>query len=369
MEKIRKLKELFKKEKIDGYIVPKNDEFFGEYIPSNKDRLNFISNFTGSFGFSLILKKKNYLFVDGRYTLQANDQSGKFYRVITFPHQMPKNFLKHKNLLIGFDPKLITKKTLNVFFGKNLKYKPIKENLVDKIWKRKVGQKKKKFYKLPNHSVGENHSSKINKIVNILKKRKADFQFITASENNAWLLNIRGRDTEYTPIPNSYLLIEKSKKIKFFCDLKKISASLKRKLKKIQFIDIKNTGKILENINKKKFIIDRNTCSLYFENIILKNNKILDFEDPIYFLKAIKKKKEIKNIIKAHIYDGIALTKYLFWLKKNFTKKKITEISASKNCTNTEEKIAILNLFWTISGSGPNGAVIHYKATKKLIEN
>ena len=69
---------------------------------------------------------------------------------------------------------------------------------------------------------------------------------------------------------------------------------------------------------------------LYFENIILKNNKILDFEDPIYFLKAIKKKKEIKNIIKAHIYDGIALTKYLFWLKKNFTKKKITEISASQ---------------------------------------
>ena len=92
MEKIKKLKELIKKEKIDGYIVPKNDEFFGEYIPSNKDRLNFISNFTGSFGFSLILKKKNYLFVYGRYTPQANDQSGKFYRVITFPHQMPKNF-------------------------------------------------------------------------------------------------------------------------------------------------------------------------------------------------------------------------------------------------------------------------------------
>ena len=175
---------------------------------------------------------------------------------------MPKNFLKHKNLLIGFDPKLITKKTLNVFFGKNLKYKPIKENLVDKIWKRKVGQKKKKFYKLPNHSVGENHSSKINKIVNILKKRKADFQFITASENNAWLLNIRGRDTEYTPIPNSYLSIEKSNKLNF-CDLKNICFA-QEKLKKIQFIDIKIQVKS-ENINKKKFIIDRNTCSLYLK--------------------------------------------------------------------------------------------------------
>ena len=91
---------------------------------------------------------------------------------------MPKNFLKHKNLLIGFDPKIDYQKTLNVFFGKNLKYKPIKENLVDKIWKRKVGQKKKKFYKLPNHSVGENHSSKINKIVNILKKGKLTFSLL-----------------------------------------------------------------------------------------------------------------------------------------------------------------------------------------------
>ena len=80
MEKIKKLKKIFKKEKIDGYIIPKNDEFFGEYIPDHNDRLNFITNFSGSFGFALILKNKNYLFVDGRYTHQANNQSGKFLK-------------------------------------------------------------------------------------------------------------------------------------------------------------------------------------------------------------------------------------------------------------------------------------------------
>ena len=135
------------------------------------------------------------------------------------------------------------------------------------------------------------------------------------------MLNIRGSDTKYSPIPYCYILIDKNKKLKFFCDLKKITTIFKKKFKNIQFIDIKSTEKILSQIKNKKFIIDKNTCSFYFENIIFKNNKILNFSDPIYKLKAIKNKKEIKNIKKAHIYDGIALTKYLFWIKKNFEKK------------------------------------------------
>ena len=96
MEKIKKLKQAFDREKIDGYIIPKNDQFFGEYIPNHNDRLKFISNFTGSYGFSLILRSENYLFVDGRYTLQANNQSGKFFKIITFPNKMPNDILKNK---------------------------------------------------------------------------------------------------------------------------------------------------------------------------------------------------------------------------------------------------------------------------------
>ena len=118
MEKIIKLKKILKREKIDAYIVPKNDEFFGEYVPDHNDRLNFISNFNGSYGFALILKSINYLFVDGRYTLQANNQSGKFFKIITIPNKMPYDILKRKKLSIGFDPRLFTKKTLSIFFWK-----------------------------------------------------------------------------------------------------------------------------------------------------------------------------------------------------------------------------------------------------------
>ena len=91
MEKINKLKKLFNHYNLDGYIVPKNDEFFGEYIPQNKDKLKFISNFSGSYGLALILKNKNYLFVDGRYTLQAKIQSGKLFDIITIPHRFPSD--------------------------------------------------------------------------------------------------------------------------------------------------------------------------------------------------------------------------------------------------------------------------------------
>ena len=368
MEKIDKLKKIFKREKIDGYIIPKNDEFFGEYIPDHNDRLNFISNFSGSYGLALILKNKNYLFVDGRYTLQANNQSKKFFKVITIPDQMPSDILRKKKLLIGFDPNLFTKKSLSIFFGKSeCKFKPLLKNLIDEIWKRKIKKNKNKFFVLPAGSVSETYQTKISKITNYLKKRKSDFLFITASENNAWLLNIRGRDTKYTPIPYSYVLIDKNKNIKFFCDLKKLSSNFKSHFKNVEFLDIKICSKILSKIKKSKFIIDKNSCSYFFESIIRKNNKILNFQDPIYFFKAIKGKQEIENIKKAHIFDGVALTKYLFWLKKNFDKKKITEISASQKLfefRKKNKKFKFLS-FPTISGTGPNGAIIHYTATKK----
>ena len=368
MEKIENLKKIFTKRKLDGYIIPKNDEFFGEYIPDHNDRLNFITGFSGSYGFSLILKNQNYLFVDGRYTLQANNQSGKYFKIITIPDKMPGDILKGKKILIGFDPNLFTRKTLSIFF-KNTKciFKPLDKNLIDEIWKRKIQKNKSKFFTMPDRSVSEKYQTKINKIARYLKRRKSDYLLITASENNAWLLNIRGRDTKYAPIPYSYILIDKNKNIKLFCDLKKISPNFKKNFKQIKFLNINVCHEILSGIKNKKFIIDKNTCSYFFEKIIDINNTILDFLDPIYFFKAIKGKQEIESIKKAHVYDGVALTKYLFWLKKNFDKKTITEISASKKLFNFRKKNKKFKFlsFPTISGTGPNGAIIHYKATKK----
>ena len=368
MEKIKKLRDIFKEEKIDGYLITKNDEFFEEYTVDHNDRLSFISNFSGSYGIALILKDRNYLFVDGRYTLQAKNQSGKSFKVVTFPNKMPNDLLKDKKLLIGFDPKLLTTKTLKTFFFKtNCKFQPINNNLIDRIWKRKVKINKSKFYNLPQISVGNKYETKINKTVSNLKKLGADFQLITASENNAWLLNIRGKDSKFSPVPHSYILIDKQKNVRFFCDTNKIPKNFKRYFKKIKFFEFNKLKEILANIKRKQFIIDKSSCSYFFEKIISKHNKLLNYQDPIYFFKSIKSKKEIKHIKMAHIQDGVALTKYLFWIKNNFNKKKISEISASKKLFEFRKKNKDFQFlsFPTISSTGPNGAIIHYKPTIK----
>ena len=122
MKKIKKLRKLLEIYKLDGYFVPKNDEYFNEYTSLSRDRLKFISNFSGSAGFAIILKSKNYLFVDGRYTIQAQIQSGDNYKIITIPRKFPKDIFKNKKKFrIGYDPKLISEKNLNfIFNSKNI---------------------------------------------------------------------------------------------------------------------------------------------------------------------------------------------------------------------------------------------------------
>ena len=124
----------FKKYNIDGYIIPKNDEFFSEY--SANDRLKNISNFSGSAGYSIILKKKNYLFVDGRYTIQAKKEAGKIFQIVDLHKIINCNLFK--NLSIGFDPKFFTSTQIKKFFYKNNKVKRIESNLIDQIYQRKV---------------------------------------------------------------------------------------------------------------------------------------------------------------------------------------------------------------------------------------
>ena len=166
MKKLVELKKSLKNYKLDGYIIPKNDEYFNEYVSKNSDRLKFISDFSGSAGFAIILKNKNYLFVDGRYTIQARIQSGKYFKIITIPHKLPKDVLKNKKKLkIGFDPKLHNEKQVNFLFNiKNIILKPVSKNLVDALWSKKQKDLTKPFFLLSKKDVGENSKQKILKV-------------------------------------------------------------------------------------------------------------------------------------------------------------------------------------------------------------
>ncbi len=357
--KIKILKEKFEEFKIDGYIVPKNDEYFSEY--TKNDRLKNISSFTGSAGIAVILKKKNYLFIDGRYTIQAEKESAKNYSIIEIHKKLPHTIIK--NLILGYDPKLFTSKNLkNYFLNNNLI--PIHDNLIDQIFKFKE-KKTKPFYSLGKNIVGESHQSRISKVTNFLKLNKADYLFISAPENVAWLLNIRGYDNPNSPIPNTRLIIDKNKKL--FLITKKDNTVKIIKEKKIiqsQVFDIDDISKLINSLNGKNFVIDNKTCSIFYENIIKSKFKILKKDDPIYKLKSIKNSHEINHMVKAHEKDGLALTKFIYWIK-NRNKKKITEVDAQNKLEKFRKlsKDYLFPSFNTIAGSGSNGAIVHYRAT------
>ena len=364
---IKKLKELLKKYKIDGYIVPKNDEYFNEYVSPSKDRLKFISNFSGSAGFAVILKNKNYLFVDGRYTIQAKIQSEKNFKVITIPQKFPKDVLR-KKLRIGFDPKLHNEKQLQFLFGiKNIVLKNIDKNLIDIIWTKKPKDSIKPFFSLSKKNAGQSLEKKIDKVKHSLLKNRADYLLVTAPENVAWMLNIRGYDSAFSPIPNARLLMSNKGDIDLYSHPKKLEKIKKIFSKKIRFHSEDRLKKRLNNLWKKNILLDSISCSIHYRNLLEKRNKIIEKIDPIYSFKSIKNLTEIKNMKKSHIFDGAALTKFLFWLKNNFKSKKITEISAENKLENFRKmnKNYKFPSFSTISGAGPNSAIIHYKASKK----
>ena len=162
----------------------------------------------------------------------------------------------------------------------------------------------------------------------LFKKNKYDYLFITAPENVAWLLNIRGYDSPTSPIPNSNLLLTKEKQVFLIVEKNKTTKLLnEKKLKQNQIIDPKYILDFFDKLKKGNILIDEKTCSLYLEKLIEKKLKIIKKEDPIYILKSIKNNIEIKNMINAHVIDGVALTKFIYWIK-NLKKLNITEVDA-----------------------------------------
>ncbi len=361
---INKIKNLIISNNLDGYIIPKNDEFFTEYSKTNK--LHVVANFTGSAGFILILKKTNHLFVDGRYTIQANQQSGKRFNIHEIPYIWPKDILKnYKKQLVGFDPKIFTKDTLKLYFGNSCNLIPINYDLFKN--EIEIINKENLVYSIKNSIVGESSYNKIKRLSKIIKLEKIDNLFISSNENVCWLLNIRGKDLPNSPVTNFQAIFTVKNEIYLFGNIKKLK-NIKKKFsnRKIYFFEKEKFFQILSSLKGKFFCIDNKTCSILNENLITSKFVIKKRTDPIYNLKSIKNKIELKNMIDVHIKDGVAVTKFIYWVK-NSNIDKLDEIKVEKKLESfrKQNKNFLFPSFDTIAGSGPNGAIIHYRSNKK----
>ena len=372
--KLQKLRKLMQTRNIDVCLINQTDEFQNEFLPTYSQRLQWLTNFSGSAGEAIIMMSKAYLFVDGRYTLQAKNEVNKnIYKVYNYTEKTPTEILKSfkfKKINFGIDGNIISVKKFNNLtseIGKNVSIKLLKENLVDLIWHDRPKIKKSIIWHHHYKFHGTKVSDKIKSVTKIIKKQQAQYLFVSSNESICWLLNLRSNDLPYTPIFMSRLIISASGECFLFANIK---SSIKfSKQIKIHQIEPKFLTSFLSNtVSSQKIIADPRTLpSNIYQSLKKLKSKIKLIDDSIEILKSQKNNTEIKGVRSAHLRDGVALTKAIFWIKESVMKKGLTELQAVKRIdTNRSKNKHFHSLsFPTIAGSGPNGAIVHYHANKK----
>ena len=366
---------LFKANNIDSYLLPHEDELLSEYLPKYEERLSWLTGFSGSAGLSFISLKKAIIFVDGRYTTQVRKETNP--NIFEYEHLIDPGFVKwikknpFKNRRIGFDPKTVSQSNYQriekVCKLSNIEFIETK-NLLDLIWKRQKNHKNPIFIHELKYS-GIESSTKKRKILKSIAEKDVDSLLVSQPENVCWILNIRGQDLEHTPILRSHLIIDENNKIALFTDNqtidKKINYWIGDDVEVYKIIEIEA---YLKKMKFKKTQYDPNHTSRYHSKLIRRLSlSYKEEKDPTTLMKACKNNVEIKGMFEAHLNDGVALTKFLFWLEKNTKKMKIDELTAQKKLLEFRKKNKDLKSlsFNTISGTGSNGAIIHYKSNQK----
>jgi len=372
-----KLQNLLKEKKIDFFLINRSDEYLNEYIAPKAERLNFITNFSGSAGRAIIAQDEAILYVDGRYTFQASNQINK--NEITSKHLNSfwddlEKLLTGKEYIVAIDPFLhsITEieKIKIIIENTKCKLKLIEKNLVDLIWKDQPYTEYTKIFDHPIKFAGETREKKLNKLKNFLDDNTIDYYFVTGLDNIAWVLNIRADDIKYTPLVYAHLLISKNSKHSLYIKENVISDTLKKTIKEnVNIFDINKISSIFENISfSDKIGFDYNTTTYYFLKLLEeKNIQSINLKNPCILLKAIKNDTEKVGAKKAHIRDGVCITKYIFWLKNKMDPKSYNEISVANHLEDIRKKNDFFHSlsFDTISAIDKNAALPHYRVTEE----
>lgn len=332
----------------DGFIVPHADEFQGEYIPPSAQRLAWLTGFTGSAGLAIVHPDESAIFVDGRYTLAVRDQVDTFK---PYDYSELNQWLKeHNSVKLAYDPWLHTLNDLALF--KDVELVPCETNPIDTIWLDQPEPPLAPVVPYPSDTKREQ----------IILDDGIDAVMLTAPDSIAWLLNIRGGDVPRAPLPLCFAILYTDKHVDLFIDKRKIS----HELKNVTIYEFTELATILDSLNQSTVLIDPKQTPIW---IIKRLNKIVKGDDPCALPKACKNSIEIAGTRAAHLRDGSALTRFLYWLKPG-----VDEIQAAERLEQFRAETGLLHdlSFDTISGYGANGAIVHYQVTpetNKVLEN
>lgn len=378
-ERLKELRKEMADRGIDIYVVPTSDfhesEYVGEYFKARK----FITGFTGSAGTAVITMEEAGLWTDGRYFIQAAAQlEGSTVTLFKMGEEGVKTVeefvedrLKDKGCL-GFDGRVVNGK-LGEDFEKIARKKNaslfVEEDLIGLIWKDRPAFSKEPSYVLATEYAGKTALEKLADVRKVMEEKKADAHIITSLDDIAWLFNIRGNDIANFPIVLSFGVITREDSFWFAYD-EVLNDEVRAHLEK-NHITVKDYEQIynfaagLTGI--KKVLLDKSSVNYRILKSLNQEIEIIDEKNPAFYMKAVKNETELQNTIKAHIKDGVAFTKFMYWLKNHIGKEEITEISASDYLeSKRKEQEGFIELsFDTISAYGPNAAMMHYSATEE----
>lgn len=358
---LSKLKKFLKDQKIDFFLLPNSDEFFSEYLPENEKRIEHLTGFTGSNATVIFGVDKSYFFTDGRYVLQSEEQLDlEEFKIFNVAQKsvltwLELDFPKEKKLAL--DAKLSSANFVKVVKEILPNVVLLNQNPVPQI----AAAKNSAIFSVPEKIAGLDSSAKRQQV---LQKLEAEMMIITKPENLCWMLNIRASDVEFTPLLLAYGILYKNGEVDLFVDEKRAQ---NLDLPKVNFLQPNCLDLRLDILRKKikNVQIDASSTNSWLYEHLQKNNfEIIYKTDPCEILKAQKNSAEIFGMIKAHEADGLALTKFLFWVKNA---PGIDEIKAAEKLLELrkEDKNFLYPSFATIAGFASNGAVIHYHASSK----
>lgn len=367
-----------KRKGIDVYVIPSSDYHQSEYVGEHFKSREFISGFTGSAGTVVVTENEAGLWTDGRYFIQAEKQLEESTitlfkmgeeNVPTYIEYIGKN-LKNGQCL-GFDGKVLSGK--NVFdikagFGKKEIKIEDRYDLIGEMWNDRPALPKSDVFILDEKYCGESFESKLERVRKKMSNLNANNHILTSLDDIAWLFNMRGRDIKNNPVSLSYAMIS-NEEVVLYIDKNKINEDVEQYFidKNIKLKDYFAIYDDVKNISKEdKVLLDTNKVNYLIYNSIPTETEIIDKANPSTLMKACKNDIELENLKNAHIKDGVAVTKFMYWLKKNIGSQEITEMSAAEKLESFRKEWAdyIEPSFNTISAYEANAAMMHYSANK-----